>query len=84
MLLHGQSAGATDTFTIATLPQAPRLISAAIMESGGGRDAPLYDSMQTLGQSYAQSLNCSVSDVSCSLSTASSKSLTYVFNRLLV
>jgi carboxylesterase type B len=84
VLLHGQSTGAMDTFTIATLPQAPSLISAAIMESGGGRDAPLYDSMQTLGQSYAQSLNCSVSDVSRYLSTAPSESLTSVFNRLLV
>ena len=63
-MLHGQSAGATDTFTIATLPQAARLISAAILESGGGREAPLNNSMQTLGQSYAQHLNCSVSDVS--------------------
>jgi len=84
-MLHGQSAGATDTFTIATLPQAPSLISAAIMESGGGRDAPLYDSMQTLGRSYAQSLNCSVSDVSHSLCPPpQANSLTHVFNRPLV
>ncbi|KAK6445851.1 cholinesterase [Trichoderma asperellum] len=38
MLLFGQSAGAFNTFAIATMDEAPSLISAAIMESGGGTD----------------------------------------------
>ncbi|KAM0260904.1 hypothetical protein ACHAQJ_002524 [Trichoderma viride] len=38
MVLFGQSAGSFNTFTIATMDEAPDLISAAIMESGGGSD----------------------------------------------
>ena len=64
VLLHGQSAGAVNTFTIASLPQAPRLLNAAIMQSGGGRDAPLKDSAYELGNSYAKALNCSSDNVS--------------------
>ena len=41
VVLHGQSAGAADAFVLATLPQAPELMSAVIMESGGGRDSTL-------------------------------------------
>lgn len=64
MLLHGQSAGATDVFTVATLPQAPRLMKAAIMESGGGRDIPLNDTAQALGAAFAKGLSCNTTDVS--------------------
>ena len=64
MVLHGQSAGAIDTFTIATLPQAPTLFKSAIMESGGGRDIAINDTAQAVGQGFAQGLNCSATDVS--------------------
>ena len=64
VMLHGQSAGATDSFTVATLPQAPKLICAVILQSGGGRDALLKDHTQALGQAFAKGINCSISDVS--------------------
>ncbi len=38
VLLYGESAGALKTFVLSTLPQAPSLISAAAIESGGGRE----------------------------------------------
>jgi carboxylesterase type B len=63
-MLHGQSAGAIDSFIVATLPQASTLFHAAILESGGGRDIQLNNTIQALGVSYAKSLNCSVTDVS--------------------
>ena len=65
VLLHGQSAGAYNTFTVATLPQAPKLMAAAIMESGGGRDSAPYEIEPKVGASYAQGLNCSTSDAAC-------------------
>ena len=64
VLLFGQSAGAFDTFTVATLPQAPTLFKAAIAESGGGRDAELTNTINTLGARYAKGLGCSIDDVS--------------------
>ena len=66
VVLHGQSAGAINTFTIATQDDAPRLMSAAIMQSGGGRTLQYPKSMMQLGESFAESLNCSVEDVSLS------------------
>jgi carboxylesterase type B len=59
VLMFGQSAGAINTFIIATLPQAPSLMNAAITESGGGRDVELNSSAQSLGASYAAALGCS-------------------------
>ena len=64
MVLFGQSAGADNIFVIATLPEAPTLIRAAISESGGGRDAPSKETVNDSGATYAKALNCSVSDVS--------------------
>lgn len=63
MLLFGQSAGATNTFIVSTLPEARSLISAAVSESGGGRDVATNAFAQALGASYASSPNCSVNDV---------------------
>ena len=63
-MLYGQSAGAIDTFTIATLSQAPSLFQAAVMESGGGVDIPTIAEAQSLYKYYATQLNCSISDVS--------------------
>ncbi|KAK4944042.1 hypothetical protein LTR10_016563 [Elasticomyces elasticus] len=81
LLLHGQSAGAVNTFTIATLPQAPKLISAAISESLGGKDAPLNTTAYYLGTAFAQALNCSSSNTTC-LKSVGVDSITDVFNTL--
>lgn len=64
MLLFGQSAGATNAFTVATLPEAPDLIRAAAFESGSGRDAPLKSSANAIGEAYASALDCGMTDVS--------------------
>jgi len=63
VLLFGQSAGATNTFIVSTLPQAKSLISVAISESGGGRDLATSAEMQPIGASFASSLGCSSKDV---------------------
>ncbi len=70
-MLYGQSAGAINTYTVATLPQAKSLISSAIMESGAGTDIPTLAEAQRFYEFYATQLNCSISDVgvlcACSL-----------------
>lgn len=63
VVLFGQSAGAIDTFTIATLDQAPKLINAAIMESGGGNDYATTAEAEAYGQEYVMSLGCKIDDV---------------------
>lgn len=65
VLLFGQSAGAENAFIISTLPQAPKLIKAAILESGGGRTAALAAPVQTFGARYADLLKCSGHDAVC-------------------
>ena len=40
VMLYGQSAGAINVYEVAVLPQAPKLMLAAAMESGAGRDLP--------------------------------------------
>lgn len=77
VLLFGQSAGATNTFVVATLPQAPTLINSAITESGGGRDALLNSTMQTLGSNFAQHIGCGLSDGNCLRSKSISEMHTY-------
>ena len=70
VLLFGQSSGATNVFQVAALPQAPSLIKAAIMESGGGRDALTNATIQSLGSTYAKYIGCDVTNVrASSLST---------------
>ncbi|KAH8816596.1 putative carboxylesterase [Xylogone sp. PMI_703] len=81
VLLHGQSAGATDVFTVATLPQAPTLMRAAAMESGGGRDIPLNDTAQALGVDFAKGLNCSSTYRQC-LTSVSVADILSTFNNL--
>ncbi|KAK5988801.1 Para-nitrobenzyl esterase-like protein [Cladobotryum mycophilum] len=58
VVLFGQSAGADDTFVVSTLPETPHLISAAIMQSGGGMDLIPYETAQYTGRSYAETLKC--------------------------
>ncbi|KAL7928902.1 Carboxylesterase [Trichoderma chlorosporum] len=62
IMLFGQSAGADNTFVVSTLPEAKGLISAAVMESGGGQDVTPYKTATLTGQSYAKTLNCSSND----------------------
>jgi carboxylesterase type B len=81
VMLHGESAGAIDAFTVATLEQAPRLMSALISESGGGRHAPLGATAQSLGKNYAQSLKCAANDAKC-LRSKSTDELTSSFRGL--
>ncbi|KAH8648634.1 Carboxylesterase [Xylariales sp. PMI_506] len=65
VMLYGQSAGAIDAYTVATLPQAKSLINTAIFESGAGTDLPTMASTQRLYEYIATQLNCSTSDAAC-------------------
>ncbi|KAK2612594.1 hypothetical protein QQS21_001366 [Conoideocrella luteorostrata] len=65
VMLFGQSAGGDGTFVLSTLPQAKSLISAAVMQSGGGLDLVPYETAQIAGASYAEALNCSRTDLAC-------------------
>lgn len=67
MVLFGQSAGAGDVYTIASLPQAPKLMKAVIAESIPDTQQTLNSTLQSTGASYAKALNCSVTDVSAEL-----------------
>jgi para-nitrobenzyl esterase len=64
VVAFGQSAGGDDTFVISTLPQAKSLISAAILESGGGQSLTSNSLAQLSGASYAETLKCDKDDVS--------------------
>ena len=63
MLLFGESAGATNTFALSSLPGAPKLMRAAAMESGGGRDLATVAAAQTFQKIFLRNLNCSTPDV---------------------
>ncbi|KAH8677987.1 Carboxylesterase [Xylariales sp. PMI_506] len=65
VLLFGQSAGASDTFTIATMEEAPQLMKAAAMESGGGRELVTIKQAQTWQTTFVEALNCSLTDIDC-------------------
>ena len=65
VVLHGQSAGAFDAYVVATLPQAPKLMAAAILESGAGRDIATPALAHTVGTAYTKALNCSTDTVAC-------------------
>jgi para-nitrobenzyl esterase len=64
MVLFGQSAGAADTFLIASMDEAPKLINSAIMESGGGRDFPSVAEAEPWNELFATTLGCEPSNVS--------------------
>jgi carboxylesterase type B len=66
MVLFGQSAGAFNTFAIATMDEAPGLINAAIMESGGGSDFASVAEAQPWNDLFFTTLGCQPSDVSSS------------------
>ncbi|PON22685.1 carboxylesterase [Trichoderma gamsii] len=65
MVLFGQSAGAFNTFAIATMDEAPSLINAAIMESGGGSDFASVAEAQPWNDLFLTGLGCQPSDFSC-------------------
>ncbi|KAH9987546.1 alpha/beta-hydrolase [Xylariaceae sp. FL0662B] len=65
VLLYGESAGATDAFTIATLPEATQLMRTAALESGAGRDIATVADAQVWQTEFIQALNCSNPDLSC-------------------
>lgn len=67
VVIFGQSAGADNVFTVSALPQARKLISGAILESGGGIDLIPPHIAQYSGTSYAETLGCSASDASWKL-----------------
>jgi carboxylesterase type B len=64
VVVFGQSAGAFNTFVLASLPQAPSLMRAAIMESGGGIDFATTAEAQKYDEQFVTELNCTLSDVS--------------------
>lgn len=79
VLLFGQSAGAENAYVIASLPQAPSLFHSVISESGGGRGLINNETTQKVGASYAQALNCSLTDKSC-LKSKTPDELTNAYN----
>jgi para-nitrobenzyl esterase len=72
VLAFGQSAGATDLYAIASLPQAPSLFKSAIIESIALPQLTLKSVAQKLGASFAKTLQCGLDDVSGDLGTPSS------------
>ncbi len=64
VLLFGQSAGAFDVFALASLPQAPSLMKAAAMQSGGGVDFATLDEAEKFNEQFVKNINCSETDVS--------------------
>jgi carboxylesterase type B len=65
VLLFGQSAGAADTFIISSLPQAPSLISAAIMQSGSGSKLQTTSDVQNATEAFVKALGCGLDDIAC-------------------
>ncbi|KAJ3496183.1 hypothetical protein NLG97_g2846 [Lecanicillium saksenae] len=65
MVLFGQSAGATDAYIIATLPEAPSLIKSVIAESLALPSLVDSSSVENAAVSYAKGLGCEVADKKC-------------------
>lgn len=65
VLLFGQSAGAADTYTLASRDEAPQVMRAAAMQSGGGRDLPTIDQVQAWQTRFADGLSCGATDLAC-------------------
>lgn len=64
VVLYGQSGGATDAYALSSLPQAPQLFSAAVFESGGGREFASLPKVQRWQQHFLRGLNCTAPNVS--------------------
>ncbi|KAI0122250.1 alpha/beta-hydrolase [Daldinia grandis] len=65
VLLFGQSAGASDSFVLATLPEAPQLMRAAALESGAGRDIATVADARIWYSEFLYAMNCTKQDLSC-------------------
>lgn len=65
VMLFGQSAGASNAFAIATMKNAPGLIRAAALQSGGGRDYATVSQAEGWHRSFAEQTGCENTDVSC-------------------
>lgn len=65
VMLFGQSAGAADTYIISSLPQAPSLISAAIMQSGSGSRLQTKSDVQNVTETFVKALGCGLDDIAC-------------------
>ncbi|KAK8074319.1 Alpha/Beta hydrolase protein [Apiospora phragmitis] len=65
VLLFVQSAGAMDTYTLASHDEAPQVMRVAAMQSGGGRDLPTIDQVQRWQTRFAEKIKCSTTDVDC-------------------
>ena len=63
-MLFGQSAGASNAFAIATMKNAPGLIRAAALQSGGGRDYGTVSQAEGWHRSFAEQTGCENIDVS--------------------
>ncbi|KAJ0418497.1 Carboxylesterase [Aspergillus carlsbadensis] len=79
VLAFGQSAGATDLFALASLPQAPSLFKSVIIESIALPQLTATSAAQKLGASFANTLGCSPDDKSC-LQSASASDIQKAFS----
>ncbi|OOQ86520.1 putative carboxylesterase [Penicillium brasilianum] len=79
VLAFGQSAGATNLYTIATLAEAPSLFKSAIVESVALPQLTKNATAQKLGASFAKVLQCGLNDKSC-LQSVSSTDLQNAFS----
>lgn len=73
MMLFGQSAGASDVYIIATLPEAPSLINSAISESLVLPSLTDRSAVQKAAISYAKVLDCDVGDVNTTPALSSTR-----------
>lgn len=65
VLLFGQSAGGLNTLVLSSLPQAPSLMSAAILESSPASSLSTAADVQTENAAFVQALGCGETDVAC-------------------
>ncbi|KAI1413639.1 alpha/beta-hydrolase [Hypoxylon sp. FL1857] len=65
VLLFGESAGATDSFILSTLPEIIQLVRAAAFESGAGRDLATVADSKVWYSEFLTAMNCSTPDLSC-------------------
>ncbi|KAH8901350.1 alpha/beta-hydrolase [Thozetella sp. PMI_491] len=81
VMAFGESAGAWDVWSLATMPQAPSLMKAAVMESGGGVWLPTLAQADAFNEFYISYLNCS-SSVTCCLRSKTLEELIAAVNGL--
>ncbi|OTB01379.1 hypothetical protein M426DRAFT_220377 [Hypoxylon sp. CI-4A] len=80
VLLFGESAGAIDSYVLATLPEITDLARAVALESGGGRDLATVADSKIWYSEFIKALNCSTPDLSCLRSAPTSLLLAAVEN----